>query len=183
GSVEVIDGEVTVFRSKFTLQEGRVDFLGDPYNPILEITARMDVGSTYLEMHIRGSAEEPEVEFSSPDYADDSQILTMLLTGQEPQNLSAGQGLAADQVLVSMLLDSVFGGSKIRSFSIEADGTVRVGLPTGRFRTELVYSMSQKLDENQYAVDFEIPIWRKLVLDGLAGDRESWMDVFWELRF
>jgi autotransporter translocation and assembly factor TamB len=183
GSVEVIDGEVTVFRSKFTLQEGRVDFLGNPYNPILDLNARMDVGSTYVEMRIQGSAEEPEVEFSSPDYSDDSQILTMLLTGQEPQNLSAGQGVAADQALVSLLLSSVFGGSKIRSFSIEADGTVRVGLPTGRFRTELVYSMTQELDENQYAVDFEIPIWRKLVLDGLVGDRESWMDVFWELRF
>src|SRR5690606_19508788 len=121
GEVDVVDGRVKVLRSDFSLQEGIVRFQGDPSTPLIDVTARMDVGTTYLEMRLLGTPASPEITFHSPLYASDSQVMTMLVTGQEPQDLSPEQGQSATQMMTSLLLSSVLGGAKVGSVSFDAD--------------------------------------------------------------
>ncbi len=183
GDVDVVDGRVAVLRSKFTLRGGVVRFQGDPSSPFLDVTARMDVGSTYLEMRVEGTPSSPAIAFSSPDYSSDTQVMTMLVTGQEPQDLSPEQGMSATQMITNLLLTSVLGGAKIGTVAFDADGTVRIGIPLGRAYAEAVYRLNPKLDENHYAMDVEVQVHRRVVLDAVLGDRKSWLDLFWELRF
>jgi translocation and assembly module TamB len=179
----VVKGQVKVLGSRFDMEEGAVSFLGDPSEPSLDLIAKQAIGSTEVELQIQGAATAPEITFASPDYTDQSQILTMIVTGKEPQQLSSEQAQTADQLLMSLLLSSVLSKAKLGSVSIDPDGTVRIGLPLGRVYAEGVYRVDPEVDENRYAVDFEAQLGKRVVLEGVAGDRQIWADLFWELRF
>jgi hypothetical protein len=184
GKVEVIEGKVTVLRSNFDLEQGFVTFQGEPSNPFLDLKARMTVESTsYVEMGVRGLVSEPKIDLTSPDYPSDSQILAILITGKPPDELTASQGIDMTQAMTNLLLTSVLGGARMGTVTVDADGTIRVGLPLGRVYAEAVYRIDPEIDENHYAVDYEIQLARRLLLDGTVGDREVILDLMWELRF
>ncbi len=185
GEVEVLEGKVRVLRSSFTLQEGTVSFTGgDPFNPVLDLGATMSLSDASLDMNINGTPEAPEIRFTSEQYPDQTQIMTILLTGRAPDELDSSQGQGTAQALAQLLLNSVFAGQSLGSFSIEPDGSVRLGVPI----SQAVYASStlaptQNPTENRLSVGLEWSILPKVVASGAVGDRRSSADVYWEIRF
>jgi len=185
GEVDVLEGSVRVLRSAFDLQEGSVIFSGDdPFNPNLDLKATMNVTGATVEMGIAGTPEEPEIDFTSEEYPDQTQIMTILLTGQAPDSLDSDQGQGTAQALAGLLLNSLFAGQSLGSFSIEPDGSVTLGVPI----SQSVYANSSlapsaSATENRLTVGLEWSVLPRVVASGAVGDRTQSADLFWEIRF
>jgi len=185
GEVEVIEGKVRVLRSSFNLQDGNVVFTGgEPFNPVLDLSADMALSDATVAMNINGTPEQPEIRFTSEEYPDQTQIMTILLTGRAPSDMDSAQGQGTAQALAQLLLNSMFAGQSLGSFSIEPDGSVRLGVPI----SQAVYASStlaptQSVTENRLSVGLEWSLLPRVVASGAVGDRRSSADVYWEIRF
>lgn len=185
GEVDVLEGKVGVLRSNFDLSEGKVIFSGgDPFNPLLDLEAVMNIPDATVKMDIAGTPETPEIEFSSEQYPDQTQIMTILLTGQAPSELGADQGQGTAQALAGLLLNSLFAGQSLGSFSIEPDGSVVLGVPI----SQTIYANSSlsptaNPTENRLTFGLEWSVLPRVVASGTVGDRTQSADVFWEIRF
>ncbi len=183
GEVDIVSGTVGVLRSRFDLQDSKIAFTGKDYTePVLDILARMSVTGATVDMSVAGTPSSPAIEFSSEEYPDQTEILTILLTGQAPDNLDSQDGQGTANALAGLLLNSLFGG--LGSFSIEPDGSARFGLPV----SDSIYATTAvnpgaASDENQLTLEVEWSILPKLVASGGAGIPNSWTDLFWEFRF
>ncbi len=187
GEVDLLEGKVRMLRSSFELTDGTIAFTGgDPYeNALLDINAEMALADATLTMSIDGTPTAPEIDFSSEEYPDKTQQMTMLLTGRAPEELSAQEGAGAADALAGLLLQSLFAGQSLGTFSIEPDGAVRLGVPV----SQALY-VASRLDptntnptENTVSAEVEWTLIPHVVASGGVGDRVQWMDVFWEVRF
>ena len=185
GEVEVIEGKVRVLRSSFNLQEGTVAFTGgDPFNPVLDLGASMSLSDATLDMNISGTPEQPQIRFTSEEYPDQTQIMTILLTGRAPDTMDSSQGQGTAEALAQLLLNSVLSGQSLGSFSIEPDGSVRLGVPISQsIYANSTLAPTQNPTENRLSVGLEWSLLPKVVASGAVGDRRSSADVYWEIRF
>jgi hypothetical protein len=184
GPVDVVGGKMRVLQTSFDLTDGSATFQGNPFDPILDLAANSTIGAATVDLSVSGTASEPSISFTSTQYPDQSQILAMLITGQEPDTLTAGQGSAATDALVGLLLSSVLSGARLGSISYDPDGTVRVGIPVASdvyFQT--IVATQPSVNENQFAGHVEWTIAPKVVLEVTVGDKQSNGDLFWETRF
>jgi hypothetical protein len=183
GELEVIDGSVQVLSSDLVLEEGTITFSGgDPaVNADLDLSARMDVETATLEMHIGGTPYAPEIELSSDEYPDETAQITMLLTGEPPGDLTAQEGASA---LAGMFVGGMLGGPGLGAFTIESDGSARVEVPVSpRVRASTMINPFPEPTEDRYQVSAEWSVSRQVVAVGTVGDVNSSADVFWEIRF
>lgn len=186
GAVEVLDGRVSLLSSRFDLsRDSRITFLGADYaNPLLDIVGVMTVRGGDVRLTISGQAAEPSVDLSSDAFGSEAELFMVLLTGRAPDDLSGEEGQAAAQALGDMLLSSVLGGVNLGSVGIEADGTVRIGVPLANtVFVESAFTPTARLNENQVTVTGEWSILPRLVLSATYGNRRMWSNVFWEMRF
>lgn len=185
GEVEVLSGRASVLQAKFDLDSGVISFIGDDFtNPALDLTGSMGVSGGEVLLDVGGTPSRPEISFSSEDFPDQQQIFTILLTGRSPDDLSKDQGMAAASAAGGMLLQSVLGGTSFGGFSVEPDGTVSVGVPVApSVFVRSSFSPAPDTDENNVSVLVEWALARRLVLEAAWGDRHSWGDLFWEVRF
>lgn len=186
GDVEVIDGSLRILGSKFALEPGSaITFYGQDYaNPRMDFAGNMSVTGGDLTVLFQGTPSDPELELRSDAFASDAELFTILLTGEAPADLTSAQGGAAVQAVGDLLLNSVLGGVNLGSVSVEADGTVRVGVPL--YRTvflETLFRPNPGLNENQVVARLEWNVIKRLVLDAAYGDRRVWGNIFWERRF
>ena len=185
GELLLRNGEFALLRAQFAIDdESRVTFLGADYaNPRLDIHGVMAVTGGTVEVDVGGTAGEPEVDFSSEEFGEDGALFTVF-TGQPPEDFSSQQARAAVEALSDLLLNSVLGGLNLGSVSVEADGTVTMGVPL--YRTIYVQSLfkpAPKLNEDRVTVIAEWNILPKLLLTAAYGDRHIWGNLFWEIRF
>lgn len=183
GELELIDGTVRLMRSSFDLQEGHVVFAGgDPYEEAeLDVSARMQVSGAALDLRITGTPVAPSFELVSEEYPDPTEQMVILVTGSAPDELTADQGAGA---ALSLLWSSAFAGMRLGSFSIEPSGAVRLGIPVSRrLYTSTTWSLSQDPTVNQLTFEADWSLSRHVVVNGALGDRQSWGDLYWEVRF
>ncbi len=183
GELELVDGTVRVMRSTFDLQEGHITFAGgDPYeNAELDVSARMAVSGASLDLNITGTPVEPEFQIVSEEYPDPTEQMVILVTGTAPEELTADQGAGA---ALSLLWSSAFAGMRLGSFSIEPSGAVKLGIPVSRrIYTSTTWAMSQDPTVNQLTFEADWSLSRHVVVNGAVGDRQSWGDLYWEVRF
>jgi hypothetical protein len=186
GSVELVEGQARMLRSAFDLDGGTITFAGG--NPaedaILDLTAEMTGADADLTMVIQGNALRPEISFSSEQYPDPSDQMTLLITGRPPEELTAEAGAGAAEAMAGLLFSSLFAGQSLGTVAIEPDGSVRVGVPL----TSTVYAASSlsptpNPSENSVTFEMEWTLLPRVVASGGIGNRSSWGDLFWEIRF
>lgn len=186
GDVKLQDGTARLLQAHFTLDDdSHIELTGRDYaNPRLAVRGTMSVTGGDVVLKLGGSAQALELELSSDQFASDAELFTVLLTGQAPDELSSEQGKAALQAVSDLLLNSVLGGVKLGSVSVESDGTVRVGLPIGRVAfVETSLDPVPQLNENLVTVEGEFRLLPRMVLDVAYGNRLMWANLFWETRF
>jgi hypothetical protein len=183
--VDVLEGQAKVLRSLFDVTGGSVTFLGDPTEPLLDVSAEMVVSGGAIDLSIQGTPSKPDIAFSSKEYADQTEIFSILLTGRSPEELSNTEGQSAISALSGLLLSSALGSaSGTAGVTIDPDGTVRVDFP---LRSNLYGSIKVNPapieQENAYTLEIEYTPFRHIVLEVDVGDEHSWSDIFWEVRF
>jgi TamB, inner membrane protein subunit of TAM complex len=189
GEVELLGGKVRMLRSTFDLQRGTITFAGgDPYaDAYLDLSAVMNVpsGGT-LELALTGTAAHPNAPvITSDEYPNSDEQMTILLTGRAPEDLTTLEGAGTAQLLAQTAFSNVLGGRSVGTLAVLPDGSVRLGVPVApNFHAATVVSpFSTDPEANSLAVEAEWSIVPQVVLAGALGDRTSWADVFWEIRF
>lgn len=184
GEVDVLDGAAHAVLAKFDLDRGTVVFAGPDFmNPFIDLDASMPVrGGGTVRMHATGTPFEPEIEFTSEEYPDQSQIMLILVTGQAPNDMD---GAKATNAFMELAGRSLLGGSGLGQIRFDPDGSLRVGLPvpSSKVGLEWIWTPKPGLERNQMTLDFEYQVAPQLVLSGAWGSRRSWIDVYLERRF
>ncbi|MEQ1500863.1 MAG: translocation/assembly module TamB domain-containing protein [Myxococcota bacterium] len=187
GAVEVVDGQVRVLQSTFTLADGTITFAGgDPYaDANLDLHGSMAVQGATLEVAITGTPPDPDFELTSDEYADLTEKMTILLTGKAPEELSSNQGAAATEALAGVLFNSLFAGQSFGTLTIEPNGSARLGVPVtpSVYATSTIVPMATDPNENSLAVEVEWTLLPRMVATAGIGDRRQWSNVYWEIRF
>jgi autotransporter translocation and assembly factor TamB len=117
GDVEVVDGLVGFQGEEFQVRSGTVRFSGEPSNPWIDVTAGADVRNRcrenqladdfqtdmtlsgnssdnqeqyyHIMLNLQGYADNLDIQFESNPYADQRDILSLLLTGCTVDQLTA----------------------------------------------------------------------------------------------
>jgi translocation and assembly module TamB len=80
GSVEILKGGTYIFQDKtFVLDKSFVHFTGNPNKPLLEINANYKALNHKVTIKITGSADLPQIDFSSKPVLNKEQILSLIL--------------------------------------------------------------------------------------------------------
>lgn len=185
GTVEVVGGQASLLRSRFDLGEGTLAWSGGaPWDPDLDLHASMAVADARVQMDVTGTPSAPRIDLHSDEESDPSMLLAMVLTGARPDALGSETGAAAAGALASALADRLLGRASGGSVTVDADGTVRVGVPVNRtLYVRSVFAPEAALGDNTLTLETEWSLGRRLVLQSGLGYPDSWTDLAWEIRF
>lgn len=99
GSVKLLKGGSYTFEGKeFVLDESFVHFTGNPNKPLLEVTVNYKSLNHLVTIFITGTADMPNINFSSKPSLTKEQILSLILFGSE-----AGAGTNSGDDMMKMM--------------------------------------------------------------------------------
>jgi autotransporter translocation and assembly factor TamB len=194
GELVPIRGFLEALGKRFDLQEGRMVFTGANYtDPVLDLSASHQVGQYgAVDIKITGTADDPLPSFSSAEYPDQTDVMSMLLFGKPPSAMSETEGESGSGLL-SAALSSV-GGQAARSSgaaflqNVSLDpgsGSVKVGFPL----SDKVYLAVERLNpesetDNMTQASVEWILSRQTYAEVITGDQgKSSGDLYWRWRF
>jgi hypothetical protein len=182
--VAVLEGQVSVLRTNLQIRDGKIRFTGDPSDPVLDITATRQQPAGTIEAHITGTALHPNVEFRSDAY-DETDILTILVTGASPEELTNSEGSGAwEDLLGSLLVNSLFGSSAGGSLRYDPDGNLRYRIPLRRhLYAEITFNPLADERENAVGVLVEAALGPHFTAEGWFGNETNRLEAFWQLYF
>ncbi|MDA8962158.1 translocation/assembly module TamB domain-containing protein [Congregibacter sp.] len=96
GDLQVLGGELRAYGQVLRLTQGNVGFVGDTFNPALNLSAERRIRAEDLRVgfHVRGSLEEPIFEIFSDPVRSERDTLSYLLRGRGPDAGAAVDGTA-----------------------------------------------------------------------------------------
>jgi outer membrane protein assembly factor BamA len=108
GTVEILNGSTYRLHNKrFVFKNSSIDFAGDPYKPILDLTAMYKTTQSEIIIHITGSIANPNVIFSSIPHMSRKEILSTILFDVPDNN----QNISEENMILMMgdsMAQSVF---------------------------------------------------------------------------
>jgi cytoskeletal protein CcmA (bactofilin family) len=189
------EGSVDLFTADFDIQQGAIRFSGgDVTNPNLNFTL-VRSGGSYGDVRARvvGTPDDLQiVELTSDDYADQADVMAILLFGRPLSELDAGEGQTGGELVQTALLaaagsrvEDALGADLVDSVSYDADDGLALGwsIGTDAFLTVAVDPTAEP-DENLTEARLSYFIGRAAeaeVQTGDAGASEAWLRV--EERF
>ncbi|CAN5841654.1 hypothetical protein BH11PSE6_BH11PSE6_02350 [soil metagenome] len=94
GRADLIKGDYEFAGRQFEIERGRILFAGEvPANPSLDIAANADSTGLSATIRVTGSAQRPDISFSSVPALPEDELLSRLLFGTSITNLSAPEAL------------------------------------------------------------------------------------------
>ncbi|UOR14236.1 translocation/assembly module TamB domain-containing protein [Qipengyuania aquimaris] len=186
GSAEVVRGDYTFAGTRFELTRGEIAFDENlPIDPRLDIRAETERDGTDVIVTVTGSAQQPEVVFSSDPALPEEEILARLLFGGSITTLSATDALQLGAAVASLRggggmdpinqLRSAIGLDRLRIVSADPALDRQTGVALGknfgrRFYVELItdgrgYSATE--------LEFRITSWLSLLASVSTVGRES----------
>ena len=182
GQAKVVRGTFSFSGKRFTLDRGIVHFEGGAISdPTLDISASTTVNDITAVINITGTGQHPQIEFTSDPVLPQDEVLSRLLFGSSPENLSAIQALQLASALNS-LRGSGGGGlnplGKLRSATgidrleiLGADNTTGRGtaLAAGKYITDDIYIQIITDARGYTATQLEISLTKALSALSEAG--------------
>jgi len=201
GSLETVRGFASYYGKKFLLERGRVMFTGSPeINPRLDIIVAKEIADYAVSIHVMGTAQQPQITFSSTPQLPQSDILSLLVLGKTTDRLTKSEhtSLANEtQHLAGGLLSSEIEKVLAPALGLETieitagqqlgTGSVRVGRYVAQdvfLSLERDFGSAANGKEGGTTVGLEYSLSRRLKLRGSSSDRgETAVDVLWRLEY
>lgn len=198
GQLSLSRGVVELFSRRYEVDTAAVYFDGST-DPRLDIRIVHDFIDTILIVELRGRMSDPELALSSqPAHYSQAELLGFLLggrpgagpeMGQSPSERVAGAGAS--------LVGNVIGGYVKRALPIDLDvlryeaatSTSSAAFTVGTWLTDTLFlayrrRLEARPDENAGEGEFEYWIRRRLVFEGVIGDRGvNGLDLLWRRRW
>jgi translocation and assembly module TamB len=197
GKVEADRGDLDLFGRRYQLDRAIVRFDGPP-DPLLDIVISHDFPDVTTRTHVRGRLSKPELEMSSdPGTYSQGQLLGFLLGG-EPSGQPA-DGNPRDQAAAAgaSLVANKIGGYVREALPIDLDvlryeaatSSSGAAITVGTWITRSLFiayrrRIEARPDENAGEGEIEYWLARRLVVEGIVGDRGyNGVDLLWRKRY
>jgi translocation and assembly module TamB len=190
GALNLLRGTFSIVGNTLTFNTGRVSFDGaDPKNkldPSLDFTAQTVLSDTTATLTVTGLATAPRFDFSSSPYLPQDQILSSLLFGVQPSQLSAVQ---VAQIGAALAILSGVGGDGsynpivylqktlgLDRLTVGADqttpGTSNAGysIAAGRYIAKRIYVEAKQSTTGASQVQVDVELTKHLTLQTRLGD-------------
>ena len=103
GQADMIRGGYEFAGKRFELTRGRIRFFGEnPPDPLLDIAAEADVDNLSARIAIRGTAQIPQITFTSTPALPEEEVLSRLLFGSSITQISAVEALQLGAAVASL---------------------------------------------------------------------------------
>ena len=103
GQADLIRGGYEFAGKRFELTRGRIRFVGEqPPDPLLDIAAEAEVEGLSARIAIRGTAQIPQITFTSTPALPEEEVLSRLLFGSSITNISAVEALQLGAAVASL---------------------------------------------------------------------------------
>ena len=103
GQADLVRGGYQFAGKRFDLTRGRITFSGEnPPDPRLDVEAEADVNDINANILIQGTADAPEISFSSVPALPEEEVLSRLLFGDSVANISAPEAVQLGATLASL---------------------------------------------------------------------------------
>jgi translocation and assembly module TamB len=197
GPLSIIRGNYYFMGKNFKLTEGNVEFLGlKDINPNLSIETETRIKSVTIIATLHGTAREMMIDLSSDPAMEESAIISYLVFGKDPNDLSGNQAFSAEKTalgytsgLLASELRSLLGDAAfIDTFSIESGSNDNTfgSVTFGKYITpEIFISHRQGLSEDEQSyqeITYELTPQIKLETQ-IGKDEASSADITWEFDF
>ncbi|MDP7111183.1 MAG: translocation/assembly module TamB domain-containing protein, partial [Myxococcota bacterium] len=202
GDVRALRGNLTVLGKQFKVDEGVVTFTGSsPPDPILDVSAIHRSRYGDITITVTGRSRTPTLSFTSDEYDDEADILSILLFGAPMDELRPGS--STDQgdelgILAAMgfaqanqAMAKLFGHSAVDMINLETNpaGPGSYGIEVGKSITDRVFLITRyrfggvEEDQNVFEAQLEIQITRSLYIEMRYGDAgNGGIEVFWKRK-
>ncbi|MDX3909768.1 MAG: translocation/assembly module TamB domain-containing protein [Sphingobium sp.] len=151
GQLDVIRGTYSFSGRRFELTKGNIRFGGsDLYNPSIVISASTTVEGVNAILNVTGTAQRPEIAFTSTPSLPQDEVLSRILFGSNVSNLSATQAIQLAAALNSLRgsggglnplgkLQGASGIDRLRILGADKSNGRGTALAAGQYLTNNVY--------------------------------------------
>ncbi len=215
GEIDVVAGVVEFQGESFEVQTGSIEYTGDPRNPRIDITAGADIQNRCVEgdafeevgpnfrrtgefdeqrrevyrvlLNVQGNLDALDVQFESNPYADQRDILSLMLTGCTVDELTAA---SASRPTLEIALGPLLGRieKQVRDVVELSEFTImpgvertqlRIGDQLSRrlhWRFQLDTGLSERSGGQRYQLEYQLTDrWSAEVSERSYPDRESFL--------
>lgn len=187
GRVDLVRGGYEFAGRRFDLDRGAIRFLGEaPPDPLLDIVAKANLNGVSATISVSGTAQKPEINFTSIPALPEDELLSRLLFGTSITNLSAPEALQL-AAAVSSLRGGGGGLNPINAVRraagldrlriLPADPTIGIGtsVAAGKYigRRTFVEVISDGQGYSATRVEFQITRWLSLLSSISTIGRQS----------
>jgi hypothetical protein len=195
GKLEVQRGDIMVLERRYRLRRAIVSFDGD-IDPLLDLQLERELPELTLIANIRGRASQPELEFTSvpPTYTQ-GQLLSFALSdtssaaGSETTDAAANLfASVASQAVVGAIAPILPVRFDVIAYEPASASSSRAFV-FGRWLTRRLLVLYRnraeaRVDENVNEAEVEYWLGRRVLLEGVAGDRGILgADLLWTRRW
>jgi len=151
GAAEIVRGTYNFAGKRFDIDRGTVRFAGGPLSdPDIDISATTDTNGITAVINIGGTGQRPQVTFTSTPTLPQDEVLSRLLFGTNPENLSAVEALQLAAALNSLRggggglnplgkLRGSLGIDRLRILGADEAGGRGTALAAGKYITRNIY--------------------------------------------
>ncbi|MES2097868.1 MAG: translocation/assembly module TamB domain-containing protein [Pseudomonadota bacterium] len=181
GSADVVRGNYNFAGKRFNLDRGTVRFSGGPLSdPDINISASTTTNGINAIINITGTGQRPQVAFTSSPTLPQDEVLSRLLFGSSPQNLSATEAIQLAAALNSLRggggglnplgkLRGALGIDRLRILSADAASGRGTALAAGKYITDNIYVEIITDARGYTATQLEIALTKSLSLLSSMG--------------
>jgi len=184
-------GQLDILTRRLAFSRGIATFAGS-MTPVLDFLATTTIDSTTITIAVTGSAEDPEITFSSAPEQPQDEVLALLLFGKSMGNLSPAQlaQLAAAIATLTGGSDSGPLAELRKSLGLDAidlnlDGEDGPSVAVGKYINDNIYlGVEQGAGKASSRVTVDIDISNSLKLRGEVGaDGDSKAGIYFEKEY
>ena len=196
GEINTVRGWYTFQGKTFTIEEGRVTFTGNDFNPLLDLTAAYKAGDYTVRVKIGGSISKPALTLESEPALEQADILSVLLFGKPASQLSQNESASLREQAIGVASNYVAGqltrsvadalGVDTLRFETGGEGAQGASVALGKYIAPDVFvSIAHRFARQgvqELRIEYTVtPHWSIETSTDSLG--ESGLDVFWKNRY
>ncbi len=192
GKLGIIRGRYEEFGRSFDITRADLRFQGTvPPSPYLDILAETDVGELVAKIGITGAAKDPKLSFSSSPTRPKDEILSYILFGENPSDISPFQAIQLANTLRRFTtgggtsfdpLDKLRNATGLDDLNVEGIGTEDASVGAGKYLSDNVYlELEQGAGVGSSAAKVEIELTPDITVESKTGSNgDTGAGIFWE---
>jgi autotransporter translocation and assembly factor TamB len=204
GAIHIPRGRLNVQGQRFDFDHGDITFDGSwDVNPALDIKLTRQYPEALVVIELRGTPRKPQLRLTSdPPVYDQSQIVSLVLTGQPGGQPSNGKSFDATSAVATAVLSKLADRvapelgldvlrvekQDVKTPSGQATGDTDTRVEVGKYVTERIYLsyahiFGAPVNANQNEAHVEYRMTRRWMLETIFGDAgQGGVDALWTYR-